>query len=55
MIVTVPEPVTIWIFRADKYSPTGQDYNAEAATFRLGLRLTPLANYLAEPAVPIAA
>ena len=47
--LTVPEPVTIWIFRADKYSPTGQDYNAEAATFRLGLRLTPLANYLADP------
>jgi hypothetical protein len=47
--LTVPDPVTLWIFRADKYSPTGQNYIPEATTFRAGLRLAPLANYLADP------
>jgi hypothetical protein len=47
--LTVPEPVTLWIFRADKYSPTGQDYISEAETFRAGLRLATLADYRADP------
>ena len=47
--VDVPYPVTQWFFRADKYSPTGQDMIAEADTFRLGLRMQTLANYLANP------
>jgi hypothetical protein len=47
--LTVPEPVTLWIFRADKYSPTGQYLVPEAATFREGLRLATLADYLADP------
>ena len=41
--------MTQWFFRADKFSPTGQDLTAEAAAFRLGLRLTTLAKYRVDP------
>jgi hypothetical protein len=47
--VDVPYPVTLWFFRADKYSPTGQNMVAEATQFRAGLRMATLANYLADP------
>ena len=47
--VVVPYATTQWFFRADKYSPTGVNMIAEAAAFRLGLRLTTLAKYQADP------
>ena len=46
--VVVPYPVTLWLFRADKYSSTGVNMIAEAAAFRLGLRMTTLAKYEAD-------
>jgi hypothetical protein len=46
--VEVPYDLTQWFFRADKYSPTGEDKIAEAGTFRTQLRLAPLADYLAD-------
>jgi hypothetical protein len=47
--VDVPYATTQWFFRADKYSPTGQDYIAEATKFRMGLRMQTLAKYRADP------
>lgn len=47
--VVVPYPVTEWLFRADKYSSTGVNMIAEATKFRLGLRMTTLAKYMADP------
>jgi hypothetical protein len=45
----LPYAVTFWNFRADKYSPTGQNLVAAATAFRASLRLTTLAKYLADP------
>ena len=46
--VVVPYPVTIWTFRADKYSSTGVNMIAEAYAFRAALRMTTLAKYEAD-------
>ena len=48
--VTVPYPVTLWLIRADKYSPTGVNMIAEATAFRAALHMTTLAKYKADPA-----
>jgi hypothetical protein len=48
--VTVPYPTTLWIFRADKYSSTGQNMIEQANAFRASLHLTSLANYETDPA-----
>ena len=47
--VTLPVPVTLWNFRADKYSATGVNTTAQADAFRRAVRMTPLAEYEADP------
>jgi len=47
--VEIPYDVTLLTLRVDKYSSTGVDQQATAATFRESLRLTTLANYQADP------
>jgi hypothetical protein len=37
------------IFRADRFSPSGDDQNAEANAFREALRILPLSQYIADP------
>jgi hypothetical protein len=47
--VEVPYPTTVWIFRADKYSSTGQNLTTAAEAFRTALRLASLPDYLKNP------
>jgi hypothetical protein len=44
-VVQVPYPVTTWIIRADKYSPTGQNQIDQATAFRAALRLVSPQHY----------
>jgi hypothetical protein len=55
---TLPEGMTqvprslnfsVLIFRADKYSSSGQDLTAEAETFRASLKLQGLSDYISDP------
>jgi hypothetical protein len=47
--VEVPYPTTTWIFRADKYSSTGQNLIPQADAFRTSLRLASLSDYTNNP------
>ena len=47
--VEVPYPTTVWIFRADKYSSTGQNLTLAAQAFRTSLSLASLPDYLSNP------
>jgi hypothetical protein len=47
--IKMPINISTLIFRADKYSSTGQDQINEAQTFRLSLKLQPLSAYLQNP------
>ena len=47
--VALPYDVSELIFRADKYSPSGQDWQQEAAQFRANLRIATLSDYLTDP------
>jgi len=50
-ITQVPMPLNVCtlIFRADKYSATGEDQMAEAEKFRKTLRMQALSNYVKDP------
>jgi hypothetical protein len=50
-ITQVPMPLNVCtlIFRADKYSATGEDQMAEAEKFRKTLRMLALSNYVKDP------
>ncbi len=47
--VTMPHDFSILIFRADKYSSTGEDQSSEAAQFRTSLNVRSLSTYLSDP------
>jgi hypothetical protein len=47
--IAMPLNFTTLIFRADKFSPTGQDQIAQAAQFRRSLRIATLSEYLNDP------
>ena len=47
--VEVPYRVTVWLFRADKYSATGQNLIAAAREFRDSLHLASLPDYIQNP------
>ena len=44
-VIEVPYDVTVWNFRADKYSPTGVNLSNAADTFRRALRMADLETY----------
>ncbi len=48
--IEMPLDVSNLIFRADKYSETGEDLTAQARAFRASLRLLPLKEYVVNPA-----
>jgi Protein of unknown function (DUF1254) len=47
--VALPLNFTTLIFRADRYSPTGEDQSKQAQLFRQMLKLQTLADYLVDP------
>lgn len=47
--ITMPLDVTSLIFRADRYTPSGDDQTSEANRFRAAIRMRPLCAYLGEP------
>lgn len=47
--VTVPVNFSIWLFRADKYSPAGQNQIPQAELFRRSLHIAKLSDYLKNP------
>jgi hypothetical protein len=47
--ISMPLDVCVLIFRADKYSSTGEDQIAEAEKFRKTLKLQALSGYLSDP------
>jgi hypothetical protein len=47
--ISVPFPFSVWIFRADRFSPTHQEQTAQAELFRSSLRLATLAEYRQDP------
>ena len=48
--VALPLNDAVLIFRADKYSSSGEDQQVEAERFRASLQLQPLSGYLSDPA-----
>jgi hypothetical protein len=47
--ISMPLDVCVLIFRADKYSSTGEDQIAEAEKFRKSLKLQALSGYVSDP------
>lgn len=47
--IDVQDAFTVFIFRVDKFSPSGQDQRAEAELFRSSLHLAKLSEYVQDP------
>ncbi len=47
--IAMPLDISVLIFRADKFSSTGQDQTSEAEQFRTSLRLQTLSDYIDDP------
>jgi len=47
--IVVQDAFTVFIFRADKFSPTGQDQKLAAEAFRRNLHLAPLSAFVRDP------